>query len=348
MERLARLGLTPALAARFAPHLAEGLVPARVAVQHRGTYELLTEERDLLGEVSGRFRHRATGAGDFPVVGDWVAARPIPGEERGIVEQVLPRQTRLSRTDPSEAEQVLAANVDTVFICSSADPERLALPDANLRRLERYLAMVHDSGAGPAILLTKCDLAVAIADDVAALASLGVPVHPISSFTRFGFDALETYLTSDRTAVLVGSSGVGKSTLINTLVGEARLSTREVRDDLTGRHGSVRRELVAIPTGGVLIDTPGLRELELWGAGLAETFPEIEALAGSCRFGDCSHESEPGCGIRGAIADGRLDAARFESYRRLAREIEHLEKKGRQAALAARRKDRRGRSARPH
>jgi ribosome biogenesis GTPase len=250
-------------------------------------------------------------------VGDWVAYAG------GLIHGVLPRRTAFVRRAAGNetVEQVLAANIDTVFLVMAF------YRDLNPRRLERYLALAWESGADPAIVLTKLDLA----DDADAAiteiesVALGVPVHPVSAVTGEGLDELEPYLGPGRTVVLLGSSGVGKSTLVNALLGEERQATKEIRAfDGRGRHTTTARELIGLPGGGLVLDTPGMRELQLWEAaeGLIGTFGDIDELALTCRFSDCSHESEPGCAVRDAV-----DADRLESWRKLGRELRHLELK---------------------
>jgi ribosome biogenesis GTPase len=313
---LQRLGWDDGWAAAFEPHRAAGLAPARVAVQHRGAYDLLAEE----GEVRASAIPRLVRDGELPVVGDWIAF----DRERGFVEAVLPRRTQLSRKEVWQAarEQVLAANVDVAFLVQ-------ALPyDFNLRRLERYLAMAWESGAQPVVLLTKADLV----DDVepwvaeAETVTLGAcPVVAESAVNGYGLDDVRSFFAGNRTAVLLGSSGVGKSTLVNALVGEEVLATQEVREDHRGRHTTSHRELILVPGGGVVLDTPGMRELQLWDADLEQTFGDVEAIAAQCRFADCAHAAEPGCAVQAALADGTLSRERWESYVKLQRELEALE-----------------------
>jgi ribosome biogenesis GTPase len=301
----------------FAEHAETGLVPARVAVQHRGAYDLVTAEGDVRAPAAARLAR----ADELPAVGDWVAYEPDPG----LVQAVLPRRTVLSRKEVFNAvrEQVLAANVDVAFLAQ-------ALPlDFNPRRLERYLAMVWESGAQPVVLLTKADLVPDLEPFLAEAeaVTLGAcPLHAISARTGNGLEVLDGYLTGHRTAVLLGSSGAGKSTLVNALLGEERQATQEVReDDQEGRHTTTRRELIVLPNGGVVLDTPGMRELHLWDADLEQTFGDVEEIARRCRFSDCGHESEPGCAIQDALADGSLSRERWQSYVKLQRELEELE-----------------------
>jgi ribosome biogenesis GTPase len=307
----------------FAEALAElgddNLIPARVAVRHHGPCELFTERGPLGGIPAGRLREA-----ELPAVGDWVAARPLPGERKAVIEAVLPRRTSFTRKEAwrKTAEQVVAANIDTVFLVTSFGP------DLNPRRLERYLTMAWESGATPVIVLTKLDLA----DDPAAEAlpieaiAFGVPVHHVSGVTGDGVESLAPYLGAGRTVALLGSSGVGKSTLVNNLAGREVLVTREIRDDGKGRHTTTHRELVPLPGGALLLDTPGMRELQLWEAsdGLATTFADVEDVMAECRFADCAHETEPGCAVRAALASGELDRARWDSYRKLQRELHAL------------------------
>ena len=313
------LGWSDQLAIEFEPHAAEGLAPARVAVEHRGGYVLYGEAGELRAEVAPRLRSRAAGRADFPAVGDWVAY----GE--AYVHVVLPRRTKFSRKVALGAseEQVVAANVDVVLLVTALDR------DFNPRRLERYLTMAWESGAEPRIVLTKSDLCddvplrVAEAEGVA----FGVPVHVVSSETGEGLEELGALFVPGRTLALLGSSGVGKSTLVNRLAGEELLETRELRSDGRGRHTTTHRELVVLPGGGLVIDTPGMRELQLWVSeeGLETTFADVEELAAQCRFFDCAHETEPGCAITSAIREGRLDRERLESWRKLGRELRRLE-----------------------
>lgn len=317
---LEELGWGPHFDAAFAPHRQAGRVPARVATQHRGGFELLGEDGERAGVPAGTLD-------ELPAVGDWVAAAPVPGEEKAVIEAVLPRRTAFTRSDPwSGAEEVVAANVDTVLVVTSVGR------DFSPRRLERYLAAAHESGAEPVVLLNKADLEPnSAAVEGARAAAPGVPVHLLSAKTGAGLEQLEPYLGRGRTVALLGSSGVGKSTLANRLAG-TELATGEVREDESGRHTTTRRQLVRLPGGGLLLDTPGLRELQLSGADLDETFPEIAALAEDCRFRNCTHTHEPGCAVLAAVEAGELSRERHESYVKLAAELVELEERRRRAA----------------
>ncbi|MEJ7793382.1 MAG: ribosome small subunit-dependent GTPase A [Gaiellaceae bacterium] len=328
MNALQELGWSDQLTNDFEPHAAAGLVPARVAVQHRGAYVLLSGGGELRATVAGRLEHEASGSGDLPAVGDWVAVAHRPDEGTATIQAVLPRRTKFSRkvAHLAAAEQVLAANVNTVFLVSSLNE------DLNLRRLERYLALAWESGAEPVIVLTKTDLSTTVARqvlDVEAIA-FGVPVHPISNLTGDGLELIRSYLRPGRTAALLGSSGVGKSSLVNALAGEELLAVNTIREsDGEGRHTTVARQLVLLPQGGLILDTPGMRELQLWESadGLGEVFGDVEELASQCRFSDCAHRTEPGCAVRAALEAGTLDFGRWDSYRKLQRELAHLERR---------------------
>ena len=314
---LQRLGWDDGWEAAFAEHRDAGRAPARVAVQHRGAYDLLAETGELRAPAAARLAREET----LPAVGDWVAF----DAERGFIDAVLPRRTAVSRKEvwTVAREQVLAANVDVAFLVQ-------ALPrDFNTRRLERYLAMAWESGAQPVVVLTKTDLV----DDVepwladVETTTLGAcPVVALSALTGEHVDEIRTFLDGHRTAVLLGSSGVGKSTLVNTLAGRELLETKEVREgDQRGRHTTTHRELLLLPGGGVILDTPGMRELHLWDGDLEQTFGDVEQVAARCRFTDCSHDREPGCAVRTALADGTLSAERWQSYVKLQRELAALE-----------------------
>jgi ribosome biogenesis GTPase len=320
---LEALGWSPFFEERFAPYGGRGLVPARVGVQHRGGFGLLTEEGDLDGVPAGTLK-------ELPTVGDWVAAAKVAGEPKAVVEAVLPRRTAFTRSNPwSSEEEVVAANVDTVFLVTALGR------DLNPRRLERYLAAAHESGAEPVVLLNKTDLdpeGVPAALEEVARVTAGVPAHAISAKTGLGLDALERYLAFGRTVALLGSSGIGKSTLANRLAGEEFLATGAVRGDELGRHTTSRRELVPLPGGGLLLDTPGLRELQLSQADLEETFPEIAELASACRFRDCTHTHEPDCAVLAAVEEGRVSRDRYESYLKLRDELTELARRRQRSA----------------
>jgi ribosome biogenesis GTPase / thiamine phosphate phosphatase len=318
-EALNRLGWTPERDIEFKTHSDEGLVPARVAVEHRSAYVLYGERGELRAELSGRLRHEET----WPAVGDWVALR-----EPATIAALLPRRTVFSRKEPwlAAKEQVLAANADTVFVAMALTPT-----DFKPRRLERYLATAWESGSRPAIVLTKPDLCgdvEAAVLEVEAIA-FGVPIHVVNGLSGDGVAELAPYLDDHNTVALLGSSGVGKSTIVNHLAGHEVMPTSAVSDDGRGRHTTRHRELLPLPGGGLVLDTPGLRELQLWdvAGGLEQTFDDVVALAGACRFGDCSHESEPGCAVRQALRDGSLTPERFESWRKLERELGRLERR---------------------
>jgi ribosome biogenesis GTPase / thiamine phosphate phosphatase len=304
----------------FRPYENDNLIPARVAARHHGPCELLTELGRLGGVPAGRLEDA-----ELPAVGDWVAVRKLDGERKAVIEAVLPRRSAFKRKEAWKrtVEQVVAANVDTVFLVTAFGG------DLNARRLERFLTSAWDSGSNPVVVANKADLA---GDPLLELAeveavALGVPVLAVSAATGEGMNELEPHLQPGRTIALLGSSGVGKSTLVNRLAGHDVLATQEIRPDGRGRHTTTHRELVPLPSGALLIDTPGMRELQLWADEdvLDSTFAEIAELAAECRFSDCSHEHEPGCAVKAAIANGSLPAERFASYRKLQREIRALE-----------------------
>jgi ribosome biogenesis GTPase len=320
---LTALGWNAALAEAFAPHAAEGLVPARVSLEHTHIYRVLTAEGELLARVAGRLRHRADRRVDFPAVGDWVAVEPATPGADARIRAVLPRFSRFSRRaagDPTE-EQIVAANVDTVFIVGGLDAE------FNPRRIERYLVVAWESGASPVVVLNKADLVddpQRLVDEVSRLAS-SVPVHAVSARHPETLAVLHSHLGYGRTGALLGSSGVGKSTIVNQLIGREVLRTRDVREsDSRGRHTSTARQLIVLPQGGVIIDTPGMRELQLWetGQALSGAFADVEEIGGECRFRDCSHRHEPGCAVRAAVDAGDLARERLDSYVKLRDEQE--------------------------
>jgi ribosome biogenesis GTPase / thiamine phosphate phosphatase len=326
---LRELGFTEAREKAFAPHAEAGLVPGRVVAGHTRYLRVATAQGELLAELAGSLRHQARGAEELPAVGDFVALRaPRDGDPgSAVIQAVLPRSASFVRraAGARSEPQVLAANVDTVFLVMGLDG------DFNLRRVERALVLAWDSGASPVLLLNKADLC----PDVEARrtevekSAPGVPVCVVAAKPGSGLEALEPWLVPGRTVVLLGSSGVGKSTLVNRLLGREKQKTREVIDnaDQRGRHTTTHRELVALPGGALLIDTPGLRELSLWsdGAGLEAAFDDVSRVAAACRFTDCAHDREPGCAVRAAVEEGALDPARLESYRKLAAELRSLE-----------------------
>jgi ribosome biogenesis GTPase / thiamine phosphate phosphatase len=299
-----------------------------------GPYEDLAPIHEIEATLAGRMKHLATSRGELPAVGDWVAVRIRPREERGAIVGVLPRRSRFSRRMAGQVtdEQVVAANADVVFIVMALDA------DYSLRRLERYLLLTHDSGASPVVLLTKPDLC----DDVAArvaetlIIAGNAPVHVVSAPSGLGVDDVAAYLAPGRTGAFLGSSGVGKSSIINRLAGADRQRTREVREaDSKGRHTTTHRELITLPSGGLVIDTPGMRELQLWDAGAAVrgTFEDVEGLVEQCHFTDCRHREEPRCAVKAAVADGRIAVSRLESYHKLQDELAHLTRQQDQRAM---------------
>lgn len=320
---LERLGANECLLGAFLPYAQQQMTLARVAVAQRELYYLLTETGGVQAEASGRLRYGAANAAAMPVTGDWVAARLV-GPGQALVEAVLPRRTCLSRRAAGgrEVEQPLAANVDVVFLVCGLDG------DFNLRRLERYLALAAGGGARPVVALNKADLCADLPARLAetALVARAAPVVAVNTVQPEGTAPLRAFLTPGCTCALLGSSGAGKSSIANCLLGEERFSTQPVRlDDSRGRHTTVRRELTPLPVSGALIDTPGMRELQLWAApeSLDQVFDEIAELAQLCRFRDCTHQGEPGCEVAAAVERGQVDAARWSSFQKLRAEARY-------------------------
>jgi len=345
------IGWDPEWAAAFAPFAAAGRRPARVVAVHKDA-SVVRDRQGLDGPatVSGRFRFDALASSDFPAVGDWVALEPptvgASADDPATIIAVLPRRSAFVRSaaDANRRtaghlvdEQVIASNVDVAFLVAGLDA------DFNLRRLERYLAVAWSSGVAPVIVLNKADIARDLDGRLVAVGAIApsVPIVVLSALTGDDLADLWAHLVPGHTSVVLGSSGVGKSTLVNALLGEQRQATADVRaDDSHGRHTTTHRELFALPGGALLIDTPGIRSLEVAGAdeGVDTAFDDIAELAAGCRFTDCRHESEPGCAIRRALDAGTLGSARIESYRKLERELAHVERKGDPRAQAAERR----------
>lgn len=332
---LEELGWKNQLASQF-EQFEPGLIPGRVAVEHRSLYKVLTADGELSAELTGRMRHRAAGGDDLPVVGDWVALEKVEGGERARIHHLLPRWSRFSRKAAGETteEQLIAANIDTIFIVTGLDD------NFNLRRIERYLILSWESGARPVVILNKADLCDTLEDHIAETESiaLGVPVLAISAQQSETREALAPYIGRGETVALLGSSGVGKSTLANLLAGADLQKTQQVSDKVgKGQHTTTHRELIPLPSGGMIIDSPGMRELGLWSApdGLHETFEDVEALFALCRFRDCAHDGDPGCALDQAIADGTIDGDRVRSYMKLQRELAWLDRRQDAKAMQA-------------
>ncbi len=300
----------------------QGLFPGRVIAQYKDLYKVATAKTELMAEISGKLRYSSDVLSDYPAVGDFVML-DRDGDQSGnaIIHNILSRKSVFIRRAAGTANdvQVVAANIDTVFICMSLNN------DFNLRRLERYLAIAWDSGAVPVIVLTKSDLCNDLPVKLAEVAdiAMGVDVLVTTSMTGDGYQSILTYIKPGQTVAFMGSSGVGKSTLINRLLGEDAIATREIRNDDKGRHTTTTRELFVIPSGGAVIDTPGMRELGVESVNLSKTFADIDELAAQCRFNDCRHESEPGCAVRKAIEAGLIDEERLTSYNKLKKEAKY-------------------------
>ena len=326
LRSLDDFGWNPFFEAHFNDNRRDTWIPARVVTEYRELYHVWTTLGEFRARAAGRLRYEQGKATDLPTVGDWVAVEPRQDEGTATIHQVLPHRTAILRKHPGTrtVAQVLAANVDTVFLLTSLNRE------FNPRRIERFLSLVFESGAEPVLLLNKADLC----DDPdtwrskAAAAAPGVAVHSLSALTGFGTESIARYCLPGQTIVLLGSSGVGKSTLANRLAGHDIFEVRGIReDDARGRHTTSHRQLIPLEPHGLLIDTPGLREVALWDSagGVGETFEDIQTLAYRCRFTDCRHETEPGCAVLKAVEVGSLDAARFRSYVKLRRELAYLE-----------------------
>lgn len=313
--------------ANFKTYASSGYDSGRVALEHKNFFRVYTQHGEVLAELSGKLRHEAVSRRDLPAVGDWVVMRSEGG--RGMIHAVLPRRTSFVRKSAGSRteEQIVGANIDTVFLLTSLNQ------DFSLRRIERYLVIAWESGANPIIVLSKSDLCDRVDErikEVQAVASR-VPVHVISVVTGRGLEAIAQYFKRGQTVALLGSSGVGKSTLINQLAGDDHLKVQTVREhDDRGRHTTTHRELILLPRGGLVLDTPGMRELQLWEGRLPQVFDDIETVAGECFFSDCRHQDEPRCAVREALGAGTLDTGRYENYEKLQKELQYQ----------ARRKDR--------
>ncbi|MBC8081492.1 MAG: ribosome small subunit-dependent GTPase A [Gorillibacterium sp.] len=327
-ENINTWGWNPEWAKAFQPYITQGFVPGRVTSEHKRLYTVQTEVGELLAEVTGKFRFTAEEREDYPAVGDWLALTPRPEDARASIHAILPRRSKFSRKVAGGVtdEQIAAVNADTVLLVASMNY------DFNLRRLERYLVPAWESGATPVIVLSKADLCPDAATFVAQVEAIapGVPVFAVSVVTGEGMDRLAPYLQSGQTLTLLGSSGAGKSSLVNYLSGIEVQTVQSIReDDSRGRHTTTHRELFCLPNGALMIDTPGMREIQLWATedGLSDAFADVETLKSSCRFADCTHKKEPGCAVLNALGNGTLDRSRYDSYRKLESELAFIARK---------------------
>lgn len=311
--------------ANFKTYAGSGYTCGRVALEHKNFFRVYTQHGEVLAEISGKLRHEAVNRRDLPAVGDWVVIRSPPEGGRVMIHAVLPRRTSFVRkiAGSRSDEQIVGANIDTVFLLTSLNQ------DFSLRRIERYLLIAWESGANPIIILSKSDLCDGVADRINEVQTVArdVPVHAISVVKGDGLQAIARYFKRGQTVALLGSSGVGKSTLINQLTGDDHLKVQTVREhDDRGKHTTTHRELSLLPAGGLVLDTPGMRELQLWEGdkSLQLVFDDIEALAGRCFFSDCRHQDERGCAVREALVAGTIDPGRYQSYEKLQKELKYV------------------------
>jgi ribosome biogenesis GTPase / thiamine phosphate phosphatase len=328
LDKLSNYGWNEFFELHFQPYSTGGYTAGRVVLEYNHLYRVYSEQGELLADIAGKLRHEAASRADLPVVGDWVVVQPRSEEAKATIHEVLPRQSKFVRKAAGSRteEQIVGANIDTVFLVTSLNQ------DFNLRRLERYLVVALESGASPVIVLSKADLCDEVEEQLAEIQTVAknLPVHAISVIHQDGLEVLKPYFRHGRTVALLGSSGVGKSTLINHLIGRDLQKVKEVREhDGRGQHTTTHRELILLPQGGLVLDTPGMRELQLWEGeeSLHLAFDDVEELARRCYFSDCQHRDEPRCAVREALAEGTLDAARYESYEKLQKELQHVARK---------------------
>ncbi|MDJ0533740.1 MAG: ribosome small subunit-dependent GTPase A [Xenococcaceae cyanobacterium MO_207.B15] len=329
--KLELFGWNSALACSFEPYAKDGYSVGRITLEYRGEYTLYSELGEVRAKISGKLRHQITDGGEFPAIGDWVVIKTRQNEQSATIYGIMPRKSKFSRktVGGKTSEQIVAANIDTALLVSGLDN------DFNLRRIERYLILTWESGANPIIVLNKADACSEVEQCVAEVEAIapGVPIIVLSAVLKQGLDELKNYIQPGMTVAMLGSSGVGKSTIANQLMGGELQKVQPVRHgDNRGKHTTTHRELFLLPGGGVIIDTPGMREIQIWATetSFEQTFTDIEMLAKKCRFRDCQHSHEPDCAVQNAILQGVLDERRFLNYQKLHKELNYLSRKQRQ------------------